>query len=147
MNNFMYAMEHSYSVMKTEIDRILKKSDYTTEDENRIFYVVGMCLHAILDYAERIRSNGLDKDMLDAFKYANNGLKHGIELETVTKSTGGMTFPIHFPLEIPVRRIIWKVKWDARSKHQQEMYLQHLDGKDVVSTCGKFIEQLKQFSI
>lgn len=68
MNNFMYAMEHSYSAMKTEIDRILKKSDYTTEDENRIFYVV-------------------------------------------------------------------------------EMYLQHLDGKDVVSTCGKFIEQLKQFSI
>lgn len=33
MNNFMYAMEHSYSVMKTEVDRILKKSDYTTEDE------------------------------------------------------------------------------------------------------------------
>lgn len=73
MNNLMYAMEHSYSEMKIEIDQILKKSDYTTEDENRLFYVVGMCLHAMLDYAECIRSNDLDKDILDAFKYANNG--------------------------------------------------------------------------
>lgn len=147
MKNFMYAMEHSYSVMKTEVNLILRKTDYTIEDENRIFYVVGMCLHAMLDYAERIQSNDLDKDTLNAFKYANNGLKHGIELETVTKSTGGMTFPIYFPLEIPVRRIIWKVKWDARSKQQQKMYLQYLDGKDVVSTCGEFIERLKQLSI
>ena len=147
MNNFMYAMEHSYSAMKTEVDRILQKSDYTTEDENGIFYAVGTCLHAMPDYAERIQCNDLDKDRLDAFKYANNGVKHGIELETVTKSAGGMTFPIHFPLDIPVRRIIWKVKWDARSKRQQEMYLQYLDGEDVVSTCGEFIERLKQYPI
>ena len=147
MNNLMYAMEHSYSEMKIEIDQILKKKDYTIEDENSIFYAVGKCLHAMLDYAERIRSNDLDKDTLDAFKYANNGLKHGIEVETITKPTGGITFPIHFPLEIPVRRIIWKVKWDVRSKRQEEMYLKHLDGKDVVSTCGEFIEQLKEYSI
>lgn len=70
--------------------------------------------------------------------------KHGIEVETITKPTGEITFPIHFPLEIPVRRIIWKVKWDARSKRQEEMYLKHLDGKDVVSTCGEFIERLKK---
>ena len=99
MNNLMYAMEHSYSEMKIEIDQILKKKDYTTEDENSIFYAVGTCLHAMLDYAERIRSNDLDKDTRDAFKYANNGLKHGIEVETITKSTGGITFPIQFPLE------------------------------------------------
>lgn len=68
---------------------------------------------------------------MDAFKYANNGLKRGIKLETITKSTGGMTFTIHFLLDISIRRIIWKVKWNARSKHQQEMYLQYLDGKDV----------------
>ena len=147
MNNLMYAMEHSYSEMKIEIDQILKKTDYTTEDENSIFYAVGKCLHAMLDYAERIRSNDLDKDTLDAFKYANNGLKHGIEVETITKPTGGITFPIHFPFVIPVRRIIWKVKWDARSKRQEEMYLKHLDGKDVVSTCGEFIERLKEYSI
>ena len=144
MNNLMYAMEHSYSEMKIEIDQILKKKDYTTEDENSIFYAVGKCLHAMLDYAERIRSNDLDKNTLDAFK---NGLKHGIEVETITKPASGITFPIHFPLEIPVRRIIWKVKWDARSKRQEEMYLKHLDGKDVVSTCGEFIEQLKEYSI
>lgn len=102
MNNFMYAMEHTYSVMKTEVDRILKKSDYVPADESRVFYVVGMCLHAMLDYAERIQSNDLDKDTLDVFKYANNGLKHGIELETVTRSTGGRIFSIHFLLEIPV---------------------------------------------
>lgn len=113
-------MEHSYSEMKIEIDQILKKKDYTTEDENSIFYAVGKCLHAMLDYAERIRSNDLDKNTLDAFKYANNGLKHGIEVETITKPASGITFPIHFPLEIPVRRIIWKVKWDARSKRQEE---------------------------
>ena len=57
MNNLMYAMEHSYSEMKIEIDQILKKKDYTAEDENSIFYAVGKCLHAMLDYAERIRSN------------------------------------------------------------------------------------------
>ena len=144
MNNLMYAMEHSYSEMKIEIDQILKNKDYTTEDENSIFYAVGKCLHAILEYAERIRSNDLDKNRLDAFKYANNGLKHGIEVEPITKPASGITFPIQFPLEIPVRRIIWKVKWDARSKRQEEMYLKHLDGQDVVSTCGEFIERLKK---
>ena len=63
MNNLMYAMEHSYSEMKIEIDQILKKKDYTTEDENSIFYAVGQCLHAMLDYAFifrlRFRSEGL----------------------------------------------------------------------------------------
>ena len=67
MNNLMYAMEHSYSEMKIEIDQILKKKDYTIEDENSIFYAVGKCLHAMLDYAERIRSNDLDKCILDGF--------------------------------------------------------------------------------
>lgn len=39
MNNLMYAMEHSYSEMKIEIGQILKKKDYTAEDENSIFYI------------------------------------------------------------------------------------------------------------
>lgn len=57
----MYAIEHSYSAIKTEVDLILKKSEYTTEDASRIFYAVGMCLHAMLDYEECIQSNDLDK--------------------------------------------------------------------------------------
>ncbi len=106
---------------------------------------MGTCLHSILDYAERIQEQnaGLNENILCAFKYANNRLKHVIEIERITDSTGGMTFPIQFPLTIPVKRIVWKVNWKARSKHQQKMYLQYLDGEDMVKTCGEFIEELK----
>lgn len=46
--------------------------------------------------------------MLDAFKDANNGLKHGIELETVTKSTGGNDLSDTFSA------------WDSGSKNYME---------------------------
>ena len=33
---------------------------------------------------------------------------------------------------------------ESKVGRQEEMYLKHLDGKDVVSTCGEFIERLKE---
>ena len=149
VNNFLYAMKHSYSLMETQVNEILQKSSYTNEDENKLFYVVGNCLHTTLDYAERVGKmiNEEDKNKLDAFKYANNGLKHGLKIQKLTEPKGGLTFPIQFPLCIETREIVWNIEQDKQSKHQREMYLKYLAGKNVISTCREFIDQLKSYSI
>lgn len=119
------------------------------EDENRIFYVVGDCLHTILDYEECV-GNKMDegnKNRLDVFKYANNGQEHGLKIQKLTEHKGGLPFPIHFPLCIEIREIVWNIAKDKQSKHQREMYLKYLNGNNVISTCRKFIEKLKTYSI
>lgn len=109
MNSFLYAMTESFSRMQEEINKILNISEYTEKQRNQLFLAVGSCLHCILDYAERVNVDKQDKelkDLLSAFRYANNSLKHNIEVRTIAKQRGGLAFPIHFPLEIPREPLI-----------------------------------------
>lgn len=148
MDRFLYSMEHNFEKMKTDINNILNQPTYTEEDKNRIFNSVGCCLHFILDYAERKTEylNKDDKEILDAFKYANNGLKHGIEIKEITEHVGGISFPIEFPLSMPERKIVWNVNWEPKSKNQKAMYKKHLDGIGVIESCENMIIYLKKIS-
>lgn len=143
MNTFLYAMQESYEEMKKEIKSILAQNMYSEAERNRIFYLVGSCLHHILDYAERSWVDEKDQALLSAFRFANNSLKHNIQIVEITKHEGGFTFPITFPLVMPEREIVWRIEASGKFENQEENYKKYLDGKNVIDTCGEAIEILK----
>lgn len=49
-------------------------------------------------YAQRIDNLEQDKRIVSAFRYANNILKHSIEVKEITEEVGGIEFPIEFSL-------------------------------------------------
>lgn len=135
MDNFLFALNKSFENMKLTIDEILYKSEYTEDERKELFYVIGTYLHAALDYAERVTIDGDYTQFVSAFRYVNNSLKHSIEVKELSKHRGGMTFPIHFPLTIPKREIVWSVI-DNGKQSQMINYKQILDKKNVIGTCN-----------
>lgn len=143
-------MTESFENMQVKIHEILNMSNYTEQERNALFLTVGSCLHCILDYAERININEEDKglkNLISAFRYANNSLKHNIEVTTIATQRGGMTFPIHFPLAIPKREVVWSIKDNDNNKfeNQRKKYEEYLKGRDVIETCGEVIGKLKDY--
>lgn len=147
MNSFLYAMAESFNKMQEEVHKILNISEYTETEKNQLFLVVGSCLHCILDYAERIDIKEEDKSLLSAFRYANNSLKHCVKVKSITKHQGGFTFPIHFPLVIPKREIVWSIIDNGDKENQKRNYKKFLEGKDVVKTCKEMINILEKYEI
>ena len=148
MYNFMYAMTTSFESMKEKMQIILQTNVYTNNEENELFLVVGTCLHCIVDYADRvnkrIKLKTKDIKLLSSFRYANNSLKHSIEVKELTKQTGGFSFPISFPLKIPERKVVWKIVDNGDKENQMKNYKNCLEGKDVIDTCEDFISALKK---
>lgn len=149
MNNFLYAMIESFEKMQVETHRVLEESKYTEKEKNELFFAVGTCLHSILDYADRVRINKEDKKLISAFRYANNCLKHCIEVKDKTRQQGGLTFPIHFPLVVPKKEVVWSIVNDKNAKYesQRDNYEKLLRGKDVIKTCKSAIEILEKYEL
>lgn len=147
MNNLLYAMTESFNKMQEEINKILAISEYTEKERNQIFLAVGSCLHYILDYAERIDIKEEDKSLLSAFRYANNSLKHCVEVKSITKQQGGFSFSIHFPLVIPKKEIVWSIVENGDKENQKRNYKKFLEGNDVLETCKRMIEILEKYEI
>ena len=86
---------------------------------------------------------------MSAFKYANNSLKHSIEVNKITEEVGGFEFPIEFPFESPVREVIWSIvdDGDKKWKNQRKNYKKFLEGKNINETCKNVIEILEKYSI
>lgn len=145
MNSFLYAVKESFNKMQGEIHKVLNTSEYTEKERTQLFLVVGSCLHCILDYAERIDIEKEDESLLSAFRYANNSLKHCVEVKSITKHQGGFTFPIHFPLVIPKREIVWSIIDNGYKENQKKKYKKFLEGKDVIETCQKAIEIFEKY--
>lgn len=122
---------------------------YDDEEKREIFFAVGTCLHWILDYAERVDVRKQDKEIISAFRYANNSLKHSIEVKRITEEIGGFEFPIEFPFESSAREVIWSITddGDKRWENQRNNYKKFLEGKNVNETCKNVIETLEKYSI
>lgn len=151
MDNFLYAMNTSFESMKEKVQIILQTNVYTNNEENELFLVIGTCLHCIVDYAERVDKSielkTKDIKLLSAFRYVNNSLKHSIEVKEITKQSGGFLFPISFPLEIPERKVVWKIVDNGDKENQMKNYKTCLEGKDVIDTCEDFISELKKYNL
>lgn len=149
MNNFLYSMKFSFEKMSSEIHRILNMTVYDDEEKREIFFAVGTCLHWILDYTERVDVREQDKEIISAFRYANNSLKHSIEVKRITEEVGGFEFSIEFPFESSAREVIWSIVDDGGKKweNQRKNYKKFLEGKNVNVTCKNVIELLERYSI
>lgn len=148
MNNFLYAMIESFDQMEKKVHEILNMSQYTEKESREVFFAVSSCLHSILDYAERIELDEKDKSLISAFRYANNSLKHCIEVKTIVAPRDGLVFPMHFPLAIPKRKIVWSIvdNGDSKYENQRTRYKEFLSGKDVIETCKCVIDILKKYT-
>lgn len=149
MNNFLYAMTESFENMQEEIQRVVESSNFTEEENNKVFLSVGTCLHSILDYADRVKIKECDQKLISAFKYANNSLKHCVEVKDITKQSGGFSFPIHFPLVIPKKEVVWSIidNGGENKKNQRNNYKKLLAGKDIIKTCKSIIETLEKYEL
>lgn len=149
MNNFLYAMIESFNQMEKRVYKILNISQYTEKESNELFLAVSSCLHSILDYAERIELNEKDKGLISAFRYANNSLKHCIEVKTIAAPRGGLVFPMHFSLAIPKGKIVWSIvgNEDLKYENQRTRYKEFLGGKDVIETCKCVIDILEKYTL
>lgn len=142
-------MTESFNQMEKKIHRILNMSQYTEKESNELFWAVSSCLHSILDYAERIELDEKNKSLISAFRYANNSLKHCIEVKTIAEPRGGVAFPIHFALTIPERKVVWSIvgKEDPKYENQRIRYNEFLSGKDVIETCNYAIDILEKYKL
>ena len=149
MNNFLYSMKFSFEKMSSEIHRILNMTVYDDEEKREIFFAVGTCLHWILDYAERVNVRNQENEIISAFRYANNSLKHSIEVKRITEEVGGFEFPIEFPFESPEREVVWSIvdDGDKRWENQRKKYKKFLERKNVNETCRNIIEILEKYEL
>ncbi len=149
MNNFLYAMTESFDQMDKKVHRILNISQYTEKESNELFLAVSSCLHSILDYAERIELEEKDISLVSAFRYANNSLKHCMEVKTIATPRGGLVFPMLFPSAIPKKKIVWSIvgNEDPKYENQRIRYKEFLSGKDVVETCKYAIDILEKYKL
>lgn len=97
---------------------------------------------------ESLELSDEDKKYMLALRFANNILKHDINLFEFTEQTGSMSFPMSFPMEIEVREIRWKKLIDnGRFESQYKNYMDCLYNEAVVGTCKKAIDILFQSNV
>lgn len=135
--------------MEKKVYRILNMSQYSEKESNELFLAVSSCLHSILDCSERIEFDKKDKSLISVFRYANNSLKHCIEVKTIAAPRGGLVFPTHFHSVIPKRKIVWSIvgNEDPKYENQRIRYKEFLSGKDVVETCKYVIDILEKYKL
>ncbi len=99
-------------------------------------------IHAVIDYSERFWDG--ETEIIKAFKYANNVLKHNKMLISHRKTIGGVHFPIQFPLEFSPIAVIWNYddKVESRYSEQQKAFENILAGKDIIETFQPIVEQI-----
>lgn len=67
--------------------------------------------------------------MIPAFRYANNSLKHCVEVRDITKQRRGFSFPMRFELIIPKKEIVWSIVDNGGEdrKNQRNNYKEFLE--------------------
>lgn len=147
MDNFVFTMEKSYNYMLEEINEILDGTIYSDNERKRLFYACGSCLHLILDFAERIDISEKDREYISAFRFANNALKHDKDLFDFTEETGGISFPITFPLVIPKKEVRWKkLENNGKFESQYNNYVKYLEKQPIIDTYKKAIDMLLRYN-
>lgn len=103
-------------------------------DTEKIDAYLAATIHALIDFSDRFW--GDNEEIIKAFKYANNTLKHNCSLVSHKEVMGGLCFPICFPLEVSEISVVWNydnlVK--VNSKAQQEVFERLLAGQEILKT-------------
>jgi hypothetical protein len=136
---FVYNFEQSCD----ELFAVLKdaKNDLNNSDLKKdLNFRLSNFLHSLIDYWERIENDveidSEERRQLSAFRYAQNELKHGIEVVSLYERSGGFSFPIHFPMSIPDIIYRWaslKVS-NPKFEKQHKNYEDLLQGENLISS-------------
>lgn len=116
-----------------------------------LFQSIVSAVHFIADCEERIRTK-LDPDdaeILKAFLYVNNQLKHDVSLELFYYDVSGSMFPMRFPFRFGKPGVYWREFADngnQRARGKREHYEKHLMNKDIEATLLHVQELLSKYS-
>lgn len=138
-----YALRQSYEEMKTIL--IDAENDLNNDElKKAVNYRVGTFLHWLIDSYERLEQLAIvskdDKSFFSGLRYANNKLKHDANTIKIYQRTGGFSFPISFPLSIPVIEFKWCVyanEDNAKYLNQFNNYVRFIQDTDIIETAEK----------
>lgn len=117
-----------------------------------LFQSIVSAVHFIADYEQRIRTK-LDPDdteMLKAFLYVNNQLKHDVSLEMFYYDVSGSMYPMRYPMRFGDPGVYWRNFPDNGSREargKREHYEKYLMNKDIEATLLHVQEILNKYSI
>ena len=116
-----------------------------------LFQSIVSAVHFIADYEQRIRTK-LDPDdaeVLKAFLYVNNQLKHDVTLELFYYDVSGSMFPMRFPFRFGKPGVYWRNFVDngsQKARGTREHYEKYLMSKDIEATLLRIREILNKYS-
>lgn len=148
-----YALNKSFMEMDLAIKAATHNlnSDELKKDVN---YRVGTFLHWLLDtyeYLQSIGENPLsqnEKAFFSGLRYANNKLKHDVNVIQLYERKGGFSFPMHFPFASEIITFRWTEIEEGENsqwKKQRKKYQDHLSHEEIIPTAEKALSLLKKF--
>ena len=133
--------------LKAAVDDYID-SGYSMGEFSFINAYMSATINAMVAYIERlVKVEGLEEtELVEALKFANNLQKHNPQLIRMSKSTGGMSFPICFEDEITIPQI--SVVWDdciglrTKKPAQKTAYEKYFQQRSVIETLTPIINKL-----
>lgn len=125
-----------------------KKFDCMREE---LFQSIVAAVHFIADYEQRIRTklDPNDAEMLKAFLYVNNQLKHDVSLVLFYYDVSGSMFPMRFPFRFGKPGVYWRDFVDNSSRKARGTradYEKYLMNKDIEATLLRVQQILNKYS-
>lgn len=138
-----YALHQSFVEMKLTLSKA-KNNPNNEELKKEVNYRVGTFLHWLIDAYERIESSSavaqFDKSFFSGLRYANNKLKHDLNIIKVYQQTGGFSFPISFPFSSPITEYkccIYEDETNEKYKKQYKNYARYIQNTNIIEICEK----------
>ncbi len=144
------------SVASTNIDAAINTINRITdnaqfeEQQTAITASVHNAVHAIVDWYERQDKNSLrseEDELLRAFMYVNNQIKHDSTLVFVTYNISGKMYPYFYPYRYGPPGVCWAEFPDhgsPNSRGKREHYVKMLMDQDVFSTLEKTFDIIRR---
>lgn len=130
-------------------------SDLNNEELKKdVNYRVGTFLHWLFDtyeYLQSIGENPLsqnEKAFFSGLRYANNKLKHDVNVIQLYERKGGFSFPMHFPFASEIITFRWTEIEEGENsqwKKQHKKYQDHISHEEIIPTAEKALSLLKKF--
>jgi len=150
---FQQGIDSSMFEFEKTLD-LAKKDLNNPELQIELNFRLGTLLHWIMSYWERARKSHQNipdevESFFSALCFANNQMKHEPTLTRFAQRTGGLCFPITFPLTIPAIRFIWHPDSSETNRYvnQRNNFKNYLENKEVMQTIMKAIEILKEYQL
>lgn len=138
--HFQYTFKVMYGHLKDSISEYQKS--LSNEALKNVEAYLDVTVHVIVDYAERFLKCERD---VDAFRCVNNAIKHAEGYTVPRTITGGLSFPISFPVEFNDPTIRWSVDMpNVRIDSQKVAYSNLFAGKGVLETIEPYAEMIEQ---